>query len=221
MDDLQEFSNRVPSGIVFVPQCLKKIATPLNSEVWARELQYHPDREYAQFMVEGMQGGFRIGFNYGANSCAGNPQNMVSARQHPQPIQQYLAKELAAGFIIGPLAPGINAHISWPHQPDKWRLITDLSSPKGSSVNDGIAPHLCSVSYASVDDAVSTIAWLGKGAVIAKFDLESAYRMVPVHPVDRLLLGMKWECATYVEGALPFGLRSAPNLFTAIANALI
>ena len=58
---------------------------------------------------------------------------------------------------------------------------------------------------------------LGKGALLAKFDFENAY---PVHPQDRLLLGMTWEGSTYVDGALPFGLRSAPKLFTAIANAL-
>ena len=51
-----------------------------------------------------------------------------------------------------------------PHKPGKWRLITDLSSPKGSSVSNGVAPALCSVSYASVDDAVRCIASLGPGS---------------------------------------------------------
>ena len=191
-----------------------------------RELQYHPDREYAQFIVEGIQGGFRIGFDYGTNLCADNPQNMVSAKQHPQPIQEYLAY-LAAGRIIGPLALGINVQISRlgvipkPHQLGKWQLITDLSSPEGSSVNDGIASHLCSVSYASVDDAVSTIVQLEKGTVLAKFDLQSAYRMVSVYPVDQLLQGISWEGVKYVDGALPFGLRSAPKVFIAVADALI
>ena len=49
-----------------------------------------------------------------------------------------------------------------PHQKGKWRLITDLSSPKGSSVNDGVCPTLCSVSYTSVDDAVRCIIGLGE-----------------------------------------------------------
>ena len=71
-------------------------------------------------------------------------------------------------------------------------------------MNDGIDPRLCSVDYASVDDAVTAIVRLGRGARLAKFDLESAYRMVPVHPRDRLLLGMRWEGATYVDGSLPF-----------------
>ena len=54
-----------------------------------------------------------------------------------------------------------------------------------------------------------------------KFDLQGAYRLVPVHPVDPVLLGMKWDGAVYVDAALPFGLLSAPKLFTAVADALL
>ena len=38
------------------------------------------------------------------------------------------------------------------HQPDIWRLIIDLSHPKGYSVNDGIPKDLCSMSYITTDD---------------------------------------------------------------------
>ena len=82
------------------------------------------------------------------------------------------------------------------HQPGKWRLITDLSSAEGASVNNRIDLRLCFVNYITVDDAVSTVISLGCGALLGKFDLESAYRLVPVHPQDRLLLGVKWEGAT-------------------------
>ena len=44
--------------------------------------------------------------------------------------------------------------------------------------------------------------------------------MVPVHPQDRLLLGMEWEEYVYVDKAVPFGLRSAPIIFTAVADVL-
>ena len=46
-------------------------------------------------------------------------------------------------------------------------------------------------------------------------DVSQAYRNVPVHPADRYLLGMEWEGRVYVDGTLPFGLRSVPLLFTA------
>ena len=89
------------------------------------------------------------------------------------------------------------------------------------SVNDGIDPSLCLLTYASVEEAVKHILRLGKGALLAKFDIESAYRVVPVHPVDRMLLGTRWKGELYVDGALPFGLRSAPKIFTAIADCLL
>lgn len=41
-----------------------------------------------------------------------------------------------------------------------------------------------------------------------------------MHPDDRLLLGMRWKGKLYVDMALPFGLRSAPKIFTALADAL-
>ena len=156
---------------------------------------------------------------------------MKSASEHPEPIDRYIREEVAARRIIGPLALAeeLNCKIQIsrfgvipkPHHPGKWSLITDLSSPAGNSVNDGVGSHLCSLSYASVDDAVDRIRRLGRGTALAKFDIASAYRMVPVHPVDRLLLGMVWREDLYVDGALPFGLRSAPKLFTAVADGLL
>ena len=84
----------------------------------------------------------------------------------------------------------------------------DLSSPRGRSVNDGISSSLCSLSYASVDNTVNIITMLGRGTSLIKIDLSNAYRMVPVHPVDQSLLGIRWQGETFIDRALPFGLRS-------------
>ena len=73
------------------------------------------------------------------------------------------------------------------HQTGKWRLIVDLSSPHGESVNYGIDKELCTLSYVSVDNIVKTILTLKKGALMAKVDIKNAYRLLPVHPEDRLL----------------------------------
>ena len=220
----------VPPTPPVLPPDVSQIASPLRLETWAHELHRHPDREYVQFLVDGMRNGFRIGYDYGTQSCKSCAGNMVSARQHPEQVRKYLATEIAEDRIIGPVDSSAIASriqisrfgvIPKPHQSGKWRLITDLSSPEGSSVNDGIPSRLCSMSYTSVDDAVSMVLSIGRGAVLAKFDLESAYRLIPVHPTDRLLLGMKWGGSVYMDGALPFGLRSAPKLFTAVADALL
>lgn len=61
------------------------------------------------------------------------------------------------------------------------------------------------------------IADLGRGTQLAKIDIKCAFRNIPVHPADRYLL---WKQAIYVDKVLPFGLRSAPKLFNAVADAL-
>ena len=197
----------------------------------------HPDREFVAWLIDGMERGVRIGYDYSRGVGGRVGKNMRSVLKHPQPIDQYVQGEIAAGPIVRlgdvdhdafqtPTSASM-LHISRigvipkPHQPGKWRLITDLSSPKGGSVNDGVSPGLCSVSYASVDDAVRCVMSLGKGALLAKFDIASAYRIIPVHPEDRRLLGVRWRGKLLADGALPFGLRSAPKLFTAVANALL
>ena len=113
---------------------------------------------------------------------------------HPSVIKDYLTEEQRHGRIVGPLA----AHSSFgvipkSSQSNKWRLILDLSSPEGHSVNDGIDRDLCSLSYVSTNDIGSAVLQFGQGARIAKTDIAYAYRQIPVHPQDRLLLGMQWQ----------------------------
>ena len=96
----------------------------------------------------------------------------------------------------------------------------NLSAPDGASVNDGIPKELCSLKYVSVDELVVEVLKRGVGTELAKVDISRAYRNVPVHPEDRSLLGMEWEGQVYVDGTLPFGLRSAPLLFTALGDAV-
>ena len=54
---------------------------------------------------------------------------------------------------------------------------------------------------------------------MVKVDIRNAYRVVPIHPDDRWLMGMTWKGSVYVDTTLPFGLGSAPKIFTAIADA--
>ncbi len=47
------------------------------------------------------------------------------------------------------------------------------------------------MSYTSVDTACKRVVATDRGCLLAKFDVEGAFRTVPVHPDDRWLLGMK------------------------------
>ena len=204
-------------------------ASPLSARlpVWRARLATYPDQRFATYILQGLEQGFRVSFNY-THPLTASRRNMVSATQHPEVVERYIAGERAEGRFIGPLtqeaAQGLHVSrigvIPKGRVPGKWRLITDLSFPEGSSVNDGIDPALCSLQYTSVEKVAAAARRLGPGALLAKVDIKSAYRLIPVHPDDRHLLGINWNGELYVDAMLPFGLRSAPKIFTAVADAL-
>ena len=188
-----------------------------------------PSRQnISRYISQGLCQGFRIGFNHRAplKSAA---SNMGSAHQHPTVIREYIDKELSLGCMLGPFRdasalPPI--YINWfgvipkGQNTGKWRLITDLSFPPSQSINDGIDPSLCFLSYISVDQVADIATQYGRGALQAKVDIESAYRLIPVHPQDHPLLAVVWDNQIFIDPMLPFGLPSAPKIFNAVADAL-
>ena len=112
--------------------------------------------------------------------------------------------------------------------PPKWRIINDLSWPAGHSINDSIPKDLYTCTYDSLDQAISHLKHLNKGALMSKLDLSDAFRHVLVHPDDWELLGSTWPVETngelrtayFFDAFLPFGLRSSPNLFLKFADPL-
>ena len=209
---------------------LGRVHTPLNTQAWELALAPHPDRAFARYLLRGINEGFRIGFDR-ACPLQSTHCNMLSARQYPDVVQAYLDKERSAGRMLGPFTPDdlrnlprlqVNRFGVIPkgHNTGKWRLITDLSHPPGQSVNDGIDTELCSLSYISVDLLATVAADYPPGTLMAKIDIESAYRLIPVHPSDRPLQAMEFEECVYVDPMLPFGLRSAPKIFNALADGL-
>ena len=201
--------------------------TPLDWRQWESCLAAHPERAYRDYLVDGIRDGFRVGYDYSRSlAIRRSASNMLSAREKPEVVRDYLAKECADGRILGPLDPTQFPFVHTSRfgvipkgSSGKWRLIVDMSAPEGASINDGISEAICSLSYISVADAIRNIASIGQGALLAKIDIKSAYRNVPIHPEDRWLMGMSWEGALYIDTSLPFGLRSAPKIFTALAVA--
>ena len=191
---------------------------------WEPFLSSHPDRVFASYLHRGIRFGFQIGFST-AHQLKHYSKNHNSVASNPRTVDEYIQKELENGkLMVAPNPSSIHISpigiIAKPHQPGKFRLIVDLSSPAGGSVNDGIPTELCSLVYATVEEAASLVKGHGKGALMSKLDLMSAYRMVPIHPQDQWLLGIIWKTTVLVDRALPFGLRSAPKIFNSVADGL-
>ncbi len=208
-----------------LPVKLGSVVTPLCSSEFRRELVDHPDRARVNYVCDGIQHGFRTGFCPDLVHLRSSSRNMRSATDHSDVVDAYQDAEVLKGRVIGPFRdlPVPNLHCSpfgvipKKSQLGKWRLILDLSSPEFHSVNDGIPPDPYSLRYIRVDDAIAALVRLGPGAMMAKFDVEAAYRNIPIHPDQQFLLGMRWREQFFVDLTLPFGLRSAPFIFDSVA----
>lgn len=155
---------------------------------------------------------------------------MPSALANPTPVTSYTQTEIEAGWLIGLVIRDRNDYpniqvscfgvIPKTPQPGKWRLILDLSFPQGFSVNNAIDSEVCSLKYWTVDNAAKLVLSLEKGAFMAKLDIAHAYRNIPVQRDNHHLLIMMWNNQLFIEAVLPFGLRSTPKIFSAVADAL-
>ena len=167
------------------------ITTPLVWRRWSQALENHPDKAFRDYIVSGLKEGFRIGFK--GRKCRPAKTNMKSALEQPQVVSKYLWDKCATGRVVGPLAVNkfrdtdliISRFGVIPKGSNgKWQMIMDLSFSEGSSVNYGIEADIRSLYYAKVEEATEELVKQGHNSWMAKVDIKSAYRTVPVHPQD-------------------------------------
>ena len=204
----------------------KPVSSPLILEAWRRALRSHPAKDFVRDLLKGIEFGFRIGLR----SPPPNHQvssNCPSAQEHSAVISDYIRSQVERGFMAGPFPPqtctGIvcSRMVVIPKKtPGKWRVIVDLSHPGDRSVNHLIRREATHVAYSSTGDAAHLMHFLGRNTLMAKLDIKEAYRIVPIHPDDRRFLGVCWQGQVYVDCQLPFGLASAPVIFSALGEAL-
>ncbi|XP_053143522.1 uncharacterized protein LOC128341261 [Hemicordylus capensis] len=185
----------------------------------------YPDRLAASYLLLGFRDGFRIPSS--ARRGLGSPRNLRSVVGKEDVVLRKITKEVVAGRVLGPFdAPPFPRLRTSPlgvvpkKVPGEFRLIHHLSYPKGLSVNDGIPDSLCSVRYTSFDEAVRVVRGQGPGALLAKCDIESAFRLLPVHPDDFELLGFTFAGQFYFDRALPMGCSISCAAFEAFSSFL-
>ena len=185
----------------------------------------YPDRAQARLLERGFCEGFVIPSTVQGGRLA--VRNLKSIGEQEGVAREKVAKEVALGRVSGPhpLPPWEDLVVSPlgivpKKEPGRFRLIHHLSHPEGESVNDGIPPELCSVQYASVDDAVELVRKAGPGAEMAKADIESAFRLLPVHPVSFRLLGFRLGGGFYFDKCLPMGCAISCAYFEAFSTFL-
>jgi len=120
-----------------VPPAATAIASPLNIKNWSRLLSNHPNRLLVEFFIDGIANGFRIGFKQQSKPLWSAKRNLTCTLQH-------LTEDISAGPF--PSSSVTFAYVSWfgvipkSHQPNKWRLIVDLSHPSRGSTTFAVTP---------------------------------------------------------------------------------
>ena len=183
------------------------------------------NRSIAEFLSKGFREGFPL--HYEGIRVSSDATNLLSARHNPEVVDAKLNKECEAGRLAGPFhkLPCYPFRLSplgvVPKKTlGEFRLIHHLSYPRGSSVNDGISPEHCSVSYATISDAIQHIKAAGPGCFLAKTDIKNAFRIIPIRSQDHGLLGIRWKGLYYHDRCMPMGCSSSCRTFETLSSAL-
>ncbi len=178
------------------------------------------------YIVHGLLFGFHEGFEgpYISIIC----RNLTSVQSRIPIALGKVMKEVGMGRMQGPfdrppLAPfRVNAIGLVPKQePGSYRMITDLSHPKGASINSYIPDEAAAVQYQSVQSAVYIIQRLGPNCCLAKTDIKSAFRLIPLRPAIYSQMGIYVGDKYFIDKALPMGARSSSAIFSRFAKALV
>ena len=196
--------------------------TPIQTTIFNNLIQGYA---FADYLTEGFQYGFRLG--YEGPRVPLHSINLPSANQNPSITTSKLNKEVNLGRVKGPFnnPPFENFRISpigcVPKKaPGDFRLIHHLSHPNGASLNDFICAELATVQYSNFDDACNLLYNLGPNTLMAKTDIDSAFRLIPIHPDDHELLGITWMDRYYFDTCLPFGASSSCAIFERFSTGL-
>ena len=184
--------------------------SPINVHALLPLLAQYKLVETAIELAEGFHQGFKLGFQ--GKREARPSKNLQSIKLYPAATKSKIKSEIDLKRISGPYKePPFNNFMSSPiglvpkREPGKFQLIQHLSWPEGKSINDSIDPTLCAVKYARFDDAITLIQKTGVEANLAKCDVKSAFRLLPVHPNDYELLGFTFEGSFFFDMAMPMG----------------
>ena len=99
----------------------------------------------------------------------------------------------------------------------------DLPAPYDNNeivnINELTEKKDLSLSYVALDDAINCILKYGRGAIMNKFDLVDAFKMVPIKRIFGLYLNKRQD-KYYFYQRLCFGCRSSPNIFHSLSSAV-
>jgi hypothetical protein len=146
---------------------------------------------------------FNLRNNQSAISQSGFVEGSIQSLQRSGAVSETSSQ----GLCINPLTVANNG--------DKMRLVLDCSY---------LNQHLAKFKF-KLDDFTNVIDYFSEGCWMSKFDLKAGYHQVAVKEEHRQYLGFAWNWSGtqryYRFNALPFGLSTAPYIFTKVLRPLV
>ena len=207
----------------------KSVQPVINIDQFDYLLRYYGyNSERINYLVNGLRHGFDIGFSKQITNTFAPNSNAVHRRSHI--LKDLIDKELAHGRFLGPFSspPFNQMHVNplnfVPKKtPNTFRLIDDLSLPKGSSTNEGIPRSRCTVSYPTIQNLVDALLHFVKSGYdphLFKMDMKSAFRIIPMSPRCFPLLVVEFQGFFYIDAFLPMGCAASCRIFQEFSEAV-
>ena len=180
-------------------------------------IQFWIDIQTPDFILDCIRDGYKIPFF--STPEPATFKNNHSAQAHAEFVADAITELISSGrihqtckeqlLVISPLSVSVQ-------QTGKKRLILDLRY-----VNQHVYKQ-----RVKFDDWRTAINFFGKGTYFTKFDLKSGYHHLETFPEHQPFLGFSWtypdgNTCFYMFSVLPFGLSSAPYIFTKLLRPLI
>jgi hypothetical protein len=173
----------------------------------------------------------RHGADIGCKGAARGPTrstNAPSAYEFGPQVSDAIADWVVKGLAYGPVKEEdlprdvkVNGIMCKEKPNGSVRIINNLSSPAGKSVNDGIDKADFPAVMSSTPKFVKAINVEGKDGYIMKIDWESAYKHIAVRPQDLHLQWFKWMDRYFVELSLIFGGVSSVGIYDRHAKLVL
>lgn len=214
---------------------LLKVTTPLRADEWYGALKGCSLLQQFQDVPIGLTSGFKTGVSSYLTTHY-IPKNHNSALSSPQVVDAHILKELELKRYSGPFSVSQLLTLIGPFRTaplgvvpksnsDKARVIQDLSFPRNdathASVNSEINSDDFPCEWGSFAQCYFLVAKAPVGSQVAVFDVDSAYRNIPVHPEDQPHFCVSWKDQVYIDHCVAFGSASSAGLFGRVADCIV
>ncbi|XP_053395078.1 uncharacterized protein LOC123524041 isoform X1 [Mercenaria mercenaria] len=201
------------------------LPTPISAKRLAWYLSGY-DRGKTSKLVTGFTAGFPLGTV--GSIPPRTASNHRSTLEHISFVQDKLSKEITDKRIKGPyLSPPLPNFVCSPlgvvpkKTPNSYRLIHDLSFSRSlPSVNSMIPKENSTVTLETFDHVSALVLQSGRNSLVSKVDIEEAFRIVPITPLDYNKLGFTFQGRYYFDTVLPMGASSSVAIFESLAQSI-